>query len=79
MSATYLVEVVTFDDLRPGDRIIYQGAPVTIAAIGVNTVLRSIVEATYTTSDGMVGSIPKMMCPPLCRIVPDTPPALEAA
>lgn len=79
MSTTYLVEVVTFDDLRPGDRVLHQGAPVTIAAVGVNAVLRSIVEATYTTSDGMVGSIPKMMCPPLCRIVPDTPPALEAA
>lgn len=79
MSATYLVEVVNFDDLRPGDRVLHQGAPVTIAAVGVNAVLRSIVEATYTTSDGMVGSIPKMMCPPLCRIIPDTPPALEAA
>lgn len=79
MSTTYLVEVVTFDDLRPGDRVLHQGAPVTIAAVGVNAVLRSIVEATYTTSDGMVGSIPKMMCPPLCRIVPDTLPALEAA
>ena len=79
MSATYLVEVVHFDDLRPGDRVLYQGAPVTIAAVGVNMVLPSIVEATYTTRDGMVGSIPKMMCPPLCRIVPDTPPALEAA
>lgn len=34
MSATYLVEVVTFDDLRPGDRVLHQGAPVTIAAVG---------------------------------------------
>jgi len=79
VSTTYLVEVVDFDDLRPGDRVLYQGAPVTIAAVGVNMVLPSIVEATYTTSDGMVGSIPKLLCPPLCRIVPDTPPALEAA
>lgn len=79
MSTTYLVEVVNFDDLRPGDRVLHQGAPVTIAAVGVNMVLPSIVEATYTTSDGMVGSIPKLLCPPLCRIVPDTPPALEAA
>mgnify|MGYP000846571150 FL=1 len=79
MSTTYLVEVVNFDDLRPGDRVLYQGAPVTIAAVGVNMVLPSIVEATYTTRDGMVGSIPKLLCPPLCRIVPDTPPALEAA
>ena len=79
MSATYLVEVITFDDLRPGDRVLYQGAPVTIAAVGVNTVLRSIVEATYTTNDGMVGSIPKLLCPPLCRNFPDTPPPLADA
>ena len=76
MSATYLVEVITFNDLRPGDRVPYQGAPVTVTAIGISAVIASLTEATYTTDDGMVGSIPKMMCPPLCRIAPDT---LEAA
>lgn len=79
MSATYLVEVVTFDDLLPGDRVLYLGAPVTVTAIGTSAVFASFPQATYTTDDGMVGAIPKMMCPPLCRIVPDTPPALEAA
>jgi hypothetical protein len=79
VSATYLVEVITFNDLRPGDRVLYQGAPVTVTAIGISAVIASLTEATYTTDDGMVGSIPKMMCPPLCRIIPDTPPALEAA
>ena len=79
MSATYLVEVVNFDDLRLGDRVLYQGAPVTIATVGCNVVMPAIVEAIYIARDGMVGSIPKMMCPPLCRIIPDTPPALEAA
>ena len=75
MSATYLVEVVTFDDLCAGDRVLYLGAPVTVTS----AVFASFPQATYTTDDGMVGAIPKMMCPPLCRIIPDTPPALEAA
>ncbi len=79
MSATYLVEVVNFDDLRPGDRVLHQGAPVTIATVGCNLVMPAIVEAIYISRDGMVGSIPKLLCPPLCRIIPDTPPALEAA
>lgn len=79
MSSTYLVEVVRFDDLRPGDRVLYQGIPVTIAAIGYNAVLPAIIEATYTTGDGMVGAIPKVMGSPLCRIIPRDVAAMEAA
>ena len=79
MSSTYLVEVVHFDDLRPGDRVLHEGVPVTITAIGYNLVLPAIIEATCTTSDGKVGAIPKVMHSPLYRIIPDTPAALEAA
>lgn len=78
MSATYLVEVVRFEDLRPGDRVIYRGSPVTIATIGKVPVV-GVTAAYYRDPEGVVGSIMAGMEPPLCRIVPDAPAVLEAA
>ncbi len=55
MSATYLVEVVNFDDLRPGDRVLYQGAPVTIATVGCNVVMPAIVEPSTSPATAWSG------------------------
>ena len=60
MSATYLVEVVNFDDLRPGDRVLHQGAPVTIATVGCNLVMPAIVEAIYISRHSSFGMDPTM-------------------
>lgn len=78
MSATYLVEVVTFDDLRPGDRVLHQGAPVMIGTIGKVPVV-GVTAAYYQDAAGIVGTFMPGLEPALYRIIPDTPPALEAA